>query len=236
MSLAADRSDSTTASPADESAYRVGLVDQRDVEWAIGIEPLTAHDFRLEFEQPAPCFSVGSKAKLRVESEDSPSSEHAIVSILERSETDEACTYRCRLGEGFSPGGLSPEVLAFFNRRRKPRVQVDPKRPVMVQIELPEKDRTDFAKLQDISESGMRVAVEPALEQESASIRSVVVSFVPPGEEKVTMTANIRLRFPRSRRIIWGLEFDSEETEDYGANLDAVKSFVRRRLNALSLR
>ncbi len=124
------------------------------------------------------------------------------------------------------------QFYRLFNRRRAPRINLDPRNPIGIQFETEAKSEDSeigTGILLDLSTHGLAVLVNPDVEEKLSNAETVAISFTLPGINRVfRLSAQIRNRRLIKQSISYGMEIDPVETPNYIEQQNDLRNFVKQ--------
>lgn len=126
---------------------------------------------------------------------------------------------------------VSREVERMRNQRTANRVKPPPAERVAIKLRLPARESSESFEttgyLKDISTGGVGVLVNSRTESVFAATDLIEISFqLPPSSKTVQLTGWIRHRQLQGRRVSYGLEFDTERSENFALQLDEIAKYI----------
>ncbi len=196
---------------------------------------LSASGAGVLFSEARPNLAVGDVVELTF---DSPElDEPLVVEALIRHRTEERGGGRRYGFEFIHPDeqakGLIPALRGMFNRRRSPRVEPAEGQRITATLEASDGSAAEV-RLVDLSEFGAGVSVEAEFESAFTDTTQVVLYLELPGaDEAVRMAGEIRNRRLVRDRVVYGIEFDLERSENFDESKRTIGQYVSRRLQDL---
>ncbi len=128
---------------------------------------------------------------------------------------------------------LIPSLRGLFNRRRSPRVEPPAGQRVTATMEAPDGSVAEV-RLVDLSELGAGVSIEVEFESQFTDSTRVTLCLELPGiEGGISVSGDIRNRRLLRDRVVYGIEFDADRSEDFEETRRAIGQYVGRRLQDL---
>lgn len=165
------------------------------------------------------------------------------ANVISRVESGESRIYRYRLkfDSNELQRRLAREASRVRNQRTANRVKPAPGESVAVALTLPAADRSlelpakataDVSvtgRLKDISTGGVGVFLGRKAENVLAGTELVEISLeLPPNSEALTLMGWIRHRRLKGNRMSYGIEFDTELSDNFAPQLDRIIQYIVR--------
>ncbi len=206
---------------------------------------LSAEDTEASFPRDsAPALPIGSTATLTFNAPWLLAPIEVSAQVLLRVEAGAMRRYRYRLKFESDElrKRLAREASRVQNQRTANRVKPAPGESIAVALDLPaangsSESTTDETHdvsvtgyLKDISTGGIGVVLDPKAENVFAATELVETCFaVPPSCEPLTLLGWIRHRRPDGDRVCYGIEFDTELSDNFTSQLDQIIQYIVRR-------
>jgi c-di-GMP-binding flagellar brake protein YcgR len=125
---------------------------------------------------------------------------------------------------------LPPAMREFFNRRRSVRVTPEADRPVRASLIVGEYGELVDARVRNISETGIGISLEAALESKFADVTAVALSLhLPDARHPMNLMGNIRYRRLVGTGVLYGIDFDAEQSRNYDRKQRMITKYVLKR-------
>ncbi|MHC4416203.1 MAG: PilZ domain-containing protein [Planctomycetota bacterium] len=216
----------------DSKGLQLTLVGPDDTPFPGQLLDVSASGAGARFSAPnCPSLAVGQEAALLLTSVPLRISLTISSRVQSRTEEDESRRYGFRFLEGQQlDARVAPALRTLFNRRGAVRVCPDPKSPVKVVLDSGPGSPPTEGWLENISATGARIRLEADAESTFVWTTSVGLSlFLPDCGDPLQLTGNIRHRQLVGGGIHYGLEFDSQLTDNFPRQQEAIVKYVMQR-------
>lgn len=170
---------------------------------------------------------VGSRAELCFSTPVLQEPLEVLAPVVCRSESESGRRYRLR----FPPMRKLPaSVYALFNRRSSYRVSPSSGSKLIARVRAPSANTSrseESVSVRDISATGISLELGKGGESIFGAIETILLDLVLPGTEKaVQLVGKIRNRRLDDDRLVYGIEFDPEESKDFSDQQAVLRDYV----------
>ena len=181
---------------------------------------------------PTPLLQLGERARLSLTGEGLKTLIRVEGSVVFRRDEDEGRSYHFSLDA--ETGG---RVGLLVNRRAAIRVKPTAAKPVVAMVNVALDEPPVEVVLRDLSTTGVSLVIRRQLEARLFSLSKVRITLQLPDEKNpIAMIGCIRNRRLLDASLVYGIEFEKEDSTDFLMRQDQILRFVLNRYSENSRR